>query len=143
MAPKKSLTSVPDTSSSGTASVGLAFLSGEGVKDFATMFHLHPGLLRLRGSLLAVSSPKYLDWKSDQLWNYEVHLVQAPVPACHKGGLDWSNWNKMLPRFFQKTDVSSVELHWADWVKRMEPRYRACWLDNGIYHAITCSTVQL
>ncbi|PQQ06234.1 uncharacterized protein Pyn_04914 [Prunus yedoensis var. nudiflora] len=24
----------------------------------------------------------------------------------------------------------------------MEPRYKACWLDNGIYHAIICSIVQ-
>ncbi|CAB4298963.1 unnamed protein product [Prunus armeniaca] len=25
----------------------------------------------------------------------------------------------------------------------MELRYKDCWLDNGIYHTITCSTIQL
>ncbi|PQM38893.1 uncharacterized protein Pyn_29425 [Prunus yedoensis var. nudiflora] len=154
MAPKKSSTSAPDTSSSAAASVGPPFLSGTGVNTFATVFDgWVKGLLPAGPVLLCkdaisfannhcILGPRYFDQKSDQLWNYEVHPVRAPLPACRKGGVDWSNWNKMLPRFFPKIDVSSVELRWADWVRRMEPRYGDRWLDNGIYQAITCSVIQ-
>ncbi|PQM43107.1 uncharacterized protein Pyn_35881 [Prunus yedoensis var. nudiflora] len=143
MAPKKSSTSAPDTSSSAAASVGPPFLSGTGVNTFATVFdgwveRFAAGRAQFFLCKDAISfannhcilGPRYFDQKSDQLWNYEVHPVRAPLPACCKGGVDWSNWNKMLPRFFPKIDVSSVELRWADWVKRMEPRYGDRWLDN-------------
>ncbi|KAL6279453.1 hypothetical protein ACE6H2_016334 [Prunus campanulata] len=155
MAPKKSSSSAPDTSSSGTVSIGSAFLFGSGVKDFAAVFdgwveRFAAGRAQFFLCKDAISfmndhcilGPRYFDQKLDQLWNYEVHPIRALVPAFRKGGVDWSNWNKMLPRFFPKIDVSSVELRWADWVNRMEPRYRDRWLDNVIYQAITCSVVQ-
>lgn len=119
--------------------MGPAFLSGVGVKEFAAIFAavcVHFLLCKDFISFVndhCISGPRYLDQKSDQLWNYELLFLFVA-----RG--DWLNWNKMLPQFFPKIDVSSVELRWADWVKKMEPRYKSYWLDNGIYHAITCST---
>ncbi|CAB4268413.1 unnamed protein product [Prunus armeniaca] len=73
-----------------------------------------------------------------------THPILVPILVCRTEGVDCSNWNKMLPRFFfPKIDVSNIDIRWVDWVVRMEPRYKGCWLDHGIYHAITCSTIQL
>ncbi|PQQ19014.1 hypothetical protein Pyn_14954 [Prunus yedoensis var. nudiflora] len=115
MAPKKSSTSAPDTSSSGTASTGPAFLSGAGVKDFAAVFYGwverfaagRAQFLLCEDSISFVNDhcilgPRYLDQKSDQLWNYEVHPVRAPIPACRKGGLIGRIGTKCFLSSFQK-----------------------------------------
>ncbi|PQM37584.1 hypothetical protein Pyn_07502 [Prunus yedoensis var. nudiflora] len=86
MAPKKSSTSAPDTSSSAAASAGPPFLSGTGVNTFATVFdgwveRFAAGRAQFFLCKDAISfannhcilGPRYFDQKSDQLWNYEVH----------------------------------------------------------------------
>ncbi|PQQ06233.1 hypothetical protein Pyn_04913 [Prunus yedoensis var. nudiflora] len=80
MAPKKSSTSAPDTSSSGTASTRPAFLSGSGVRDFTAVFdgwveRFTAGRAQFFLCKDVISfvndhcilGPRYFDQKSDQL----------------------------------------------------------------------------
>lgn len=156
MAPKKTPAIVPESSSSEDATALPIFILGVGVRDFATFFdgwveRFTAGQVDFQFCKDLISfvndyyvlGPGYVDQKFDQLWNYEFHPIRASIPVFRAEGVDWSNWNKMLPKFFPKIDVSSVDLRWVDWMAKMEPRYTNYWLDNGIYQAITCSTIQL
>ncbi|CAB4286254.1 unnamed protein product [Prunus armeniaca] len=132
MVPKKVSATVPDSSSSEETVALPDFLSGAGVMSFAAIFDnwvyrfaagrvdflLCKDLVSFANDY-CVLGPRYVDRKSDQLWNYETHPIRAPIPVCHAEGIDWSNWNKMLPRFFPKIDVSSIDLRWVDWVAKM------------------------
>ncbi|CAL9028866.1 unnamed protein product [Prunus brigantina] len=62
-----------------------------------------------------VLGPRYLEMKSDQLCKYEPHPIWASIPICRSDGIDWTNWNNILSRFFLKIDVLSIDFHWVDW----------------------------
>ncbi|CAL9004886.1 unnamed protein product [Prunus brigantina] len=111
MAPKKIPVTILESSSSEDTIALPDFISGPKVKDFAAVFD-HWVYRFVVGQVdfilckypitfvndYCILGPRYVDWKSDQLWNYETHPIQAPIPVCHAEGVDWSNWNKMLPR---------------------------------------------
>ncbi|KAH0972059.1 hypothetical protein GBA52_024215 [Prunus armeniaca] len=111
MAPKKGSATILDSSSSEETAALPNFLSGAGVMSFVVVFDnwvyrfaagrvdflLCKDLVSFVNDY-CVLGPRYVDRKSDQLWNYETHPIRAPIPVCHAEGIDWSNWNKMLPR---------------------------------------------
>ncbi|CAB4317103.1 unnamed protein product [Prunus armeniaca] len=100
MAPKKVPATILDSSSSEETAALPDFLSSAGVMSFAVVFDnwvyrfaagrvdffLCKDLVSFVNDY-CVLGPRYVDQKSDQLWNYETHPIQAPILVCHAEGI--------------------------------------------------------
>ncbi|CAB4298962.1 unnamed protein product [Prunus armeniaca] len=101
MAPKKIPVTILESSSSEDTTALPDFISGPRVKDFAAIFDdwVYRFAVGRVDFLLCkdpisfandycVLGPRYVDRKSNQLWNYGTHPIRAPIPVCHAEGVD-------------------------------------------------------
>lgn len=95
MAPKKNPSTIPESSSSEATSASPAFISGVGVKEFVAVFgswverFAASGIpFQLCKDLISfvnghcILGCRYLEQKTYQLYKYELHPIQAPIPIC-------------------------------------------------------------